>query len=124
MTVSPPRPFLYADTSGAEDPRVEVVRGDLTEGGHGSQEYVVTGVELVSVGDRVVTVAGARGRESALLELTEEQAVAQRWAAGHPEDVIGFPLEVYGHAPEGGRTVADTVEKVTGAVGVAFVEVP
>ncbi|MFE3169856.1 hypothetical protein [Streptomyces sp. NPDC059224] len=71
-----------------------------------------------------MTVAGARGRESALLQLTEEQAVAQRWAAEHPEDVIGFLLEVYGHAPEVGRTVADTVEKVTGAVGVAFVEVP
>lgn len=92
----------------------------LTEEGHGSQEYVITGPELLTVGDKVATIAAARGRDIALVELTEEEAVAQWRAAGHPEDVIGFLLEAYGNTPEVGRTVADTVEKVTGRPARTF----
>lgn len=86
----------------------------LTEEGHGGQEYVITGPEVLTVGDKVAAIAAARGRDIALVELTEEQAVAQWRAAGRPEEVIGFLLEVYGNTPEAGRTVIDTVEKVTG----------
>ncbi len=92
----------------------------LTEEGHGGQEYVITGPELLSAGDKVKTIAAARGREIALVELTEEQAVTQWRAAGHPEDVIGFLIEAYGNTPEVGRTVVDTVEKVTGRPARTF----
>lgn len=92
----------------------------LTEEGHGRQEYVITGPELLTVTDKVAALAAARGREIALVELTEEQAVAQWRAAGHPEDVIGFLLEAYGNTPEVGRTVAATVEKVTGRPARTF----
>ena len=92
----------------------------LTEEGHGGQEYVITGPELLTVADKVATIATARGRDITLVELTEEQAVAQWRAAGHPEDVIGFLLEVYGNTPEAGRTVVDTVEKVTGRPARTF----
>ncbi|SDP05139.1 Uncharacterized conserved protein YbjT, contains NAD(P)-binding and DUF2867 domains [Streptomyces sp. cf386] len=92
----------------------------LTEEGHGGQEYVITGPELLTVADKVATIAAARGREIALVELTEEQAVEQWQAAGHPEDVIGFLLEAYGNTPEVGRTVVDTVEKVTGRPARTF----
>ncbi|MCT7354236.1 NAD(P)H-binding protein [Streptomyces sp. 15-116A] len=92
----------------------------LTEEGHGRQEYVITGPELLTVGDKVETIAAARGRDITLLELTEEQAVAQWRAAGHSEDVIGFLLEAYGNTPEVGRTVADTVQKVTGRPARTF----
>lgn len=94
----------------------------LTEEGHGGQEYVITGPELLTVTDKVAAVAAARGREIALVELTEEQAVAQWRAAGHPEDVIGFLLEAYGNTPEVGRTVVDTVEKVTGRQARTFAQ--
>ncbi|MGI5193571.1 NAD(P)H-binding protein [Streptomyces sp. CA-288835] len=94
----------------------------LTEEGHGGQEYVITGPELLTVGDKVSTIAAARGREITLVELTEEQAVAQWRAAGQPEDVIGFLLEVYGNTPEAGRTVVDTVEKVTGRPARTFAQ--
>ncbi|WP_328440123.1 NAD(P)H-binding protein [Streptomyces sp. NBC_00444] len=92
----------------------------LTEEGHGGKEYVITGPELLTVGDKVATIAAACGREIALAELTEEEAVAQWRAAGHPEDVIGFLLEAYGNTPEVGRTVVDTVEKVTGRPARTF----
>ncbi|WP_031485465.1 SDR family oxidoreductase [Streptomyces bicolor] len=92
----------------------------LTEEGHGGQEYVITGPELLTVADKVATIAAVRGREIALVELTEEQAV-ERWrAAGHPDDVIGFLLEAYGNTPEVGRTVVDTVEKITGRSARTF----
>ncbi|MFD7406956.1 NAD(P)H-binding protein [Streptomyces sp. NPDC059866] len=94
----------------------------LTEEGHGGQEYVITGPELLTVGDKVATIAAARGRQIALVELTEEQAVAQWRAAGHPEDVIGFLIEAYGNTPEAGRTVVDTVEKVTGHPARTFAQ--
>ncbi|MEY9490781.1 uncharacterized protein YbjT (DUF2867 family) [Streptomyces calvus] len=92
----------------------------LTEEGHAGQEYVITGPELLTVGDKVAAIAAARSRDIALVELTEEQAVAQWRAAGHSEDVIGFLLEAYGNTPEVGRTVLDTVEKVTGRPARTF----
>ncbi|MFC9890856.1 NmrA family NAD(P)-binding protein [Streptomyces pilosus] len=94
----------------------------LTEEGHGGQEYVVTGPEALTVGDKVEAIAAARGRPVSLVELTEEEAVAQWRAAGQPEEVIGFLLEVYGNTPEAGRTVLDTVEKVTGRPARTFAQ--
>ncbi|MFB7573420.1 NAD(P)H-binding protein [Streptomyces sp. NPDC056165] len=94
----------------------------LTEEGHGGQEYVITGPELLTVGDKAATIAAARGREIALIELSEEQAIAQWRAAGHSEDVTGFLIEAYGNTPEVGRTVVDTVEKVTGHPARTFAQ--
>ncbi|MFH9002672.1 NAD(P)H-binding protein [Streptomyces afghaniensis] len=94
----------------------------LTEEGHGGQPYVITGPEVLTVGDKVKTIAEAAGREIALVELTEEQAVEGWRAAGLPEDVIGFLLEAYGNTPEVGRTVAGTVEEVTGRPARTFAQ--
>ncbi|MDX3517691.1 NAD(P)H-binding protein [Streptomyces scabiei] len=94
----------------------------LTEKGHAGQEYVITGPELLTVGDKVAAIAAARGREITLTELTEEQAVARWRAAGHPDEVIGFLVEAYGNTPEVGRTVVDTVERVTGNPARTFAE--
>ncbi|MYS94517.1 MULTISPECIES: NAD(P)H-binding protein [Streptomyces] len=94
----------------------------LTEEGHAGQEYVITGPEVLTVADKVKTIAAAVGREIALVELTEEQAVEQWRAAYLPEDVIGFLLEVYGNTPEAGRTVSGTVEKVTGRPARTFAQ--
>jgi uncharacterized protein YbjT (DUF2867 family) len=94
----------------------------LTEEGHGGQEYVITGPEVLTVGDKVAALSAAVGREIALVELTEEQAVAAWRAAYLPEDVIGFLLEAYGNTPEVGRTVSGTVEKVTGRPARTFAQ--
>ncbi|MFD7817972.1 NAD(P)H-binding protein [Streptomyces sp. NPDC059785] len=94
----------------------------LTEEGHGGREYVITGPELLTVGDKVAALAAARGREIALVELTEEEAV-ERWrASGMPEDVIGFLRVAYGDTPEVGRTVVGTVEQVTGRPARTFAQ--
>ncbi|MET9368876.1 NAD(P)H-binding protein [Streptomyces griseoflavus] len=94
----------------------------LTEEGHGRQEYVITGPEALTVRDKVDAIAGARGRPVSLVELSEEEAVARWRAAGQPEEVIGFLFDVYGNTPEAGRTVLDTVEKVTGRPARTFTQ--
>ncbi|PNG18682.1 NmrA family NAD(P)-binding protein [Streptomyces cahuitamycinicus] len=94
----------------------------LTQEGHGGQEYVITGPEVLTVGDKVKTIAAAVGREITLVELTQQQALAQWRAAGLPEDVVGFLLEAYGNTPEVGRTVSGAVEKVTGRPARSFAQ--
>ncbi|MEU0372108.1 NAD(P)H-binding protein [Streptomyces sp. NPDC006283] len=94
----------------------------LTEDGHGGREYVITGPQVLTVEDKVDTIAAARGRKIRLVELSEEQAVAQWKAAGQSEEVIGFLLDVYGNTPVEGRTVVDTVEKVTGRPARTFTQ--
>ncbi|WP_435849160.1 NAD(P)H-binding protein [Streptomyces lavendulocolor] len=94
----------------------------LTEDGHAGQEYLVTGPELLTVRDKVDAIAAARGRAVRLVELSEEEAVARWRAEGRPQDVIDFLLEVYGDTPPEGRTVLDTVEKVTGRPARTFAE--
>lgn len=94
----------------------------LTEEGHGGQSYVVTGPEVLTLRDKVAALGAARGREIRLVELTEEEAVGQWRAAGLDEYVIGFLLEAYGNTPEVGRTVADTVRRVTGRPARTFAQ--
>ncbi|MFC5802113.1 NAD(P)H-binding protein [Streptomyces formicae] len=99
-----------------------VAAAALTEEGHGGQSYVVTGPEVLTLQDKVDAIAAARGRAVALVELTPEEAV-ERWrAAGLPQDVIGFLTGVYGNTPPEGRTVAGTVEQVTGRPARTFAE--
>ncbi|OAL17051.1 hydroxylase [Streptomyces noursei] len=94
----------------------------LTEDGHAGQEYLVTGPELLTVRDKADAIAAARGRAVRLVELSEAEAVARWRAEGRPQDVIDFLLEVYGDTPPEGRTVLDTVEKVTGRPARTFAE--
>ncbi|MGI5481625.1 NAD(P)H-binding protein [Streptomyces lavendofoliae] len=92
----------------------------LTEEGHAGQEYLITGPEVLTLHDKADAIAAARGREIRLVELSEAEAVGQWRAAGRPQDVIDFLLEMYRDTPPEGRTVLDTVEKVTGRPARTF----
>ncbi|MFJ8588497.1 NAD(P)H-binding protein [Streptomyces sp. NPDC093595] len=92
----------------------------LTEDGHAGQEYLVTGPEVLTLRDKTEAIAAARGRAVRLVELSEAEAVARWRAEGRPQDVIDFLLDVYGNTPVEGRTVLDTVEKVTGRPARTF----
>ncbi|MFJ9624773.1 NAD(P)H-binding protein [Streptomyces sp. NPDC101181] len=94
----------------------------LTEDGHGGQVYLITGPQALTVGDKVAAVAAARGADIELVELTEEQALESWRANGMPEDVIGFLIGVYRDTPPEGRTVTDTVRKVTGRPARTFAQ--
>lgn len=86
----------------------------LLEPRHEGQSLVVTGPEVLTVRDKVATLATALGRPVPLRELSQDEAVRSWREQGHGDDVIGFLLEVYGDTPEAGRTVTDTVPRVTG----------
>ncbi|MBM7056676.1 NAD(P)H-binding protein [Streptomyces durocortorensis] len=94
----------------------------LTEDGHGGQEYLVTGPQALTLGDKTAAIAAARGADVELVELTEEQALEGWRANGMPEDVIAFMIDVYRDTPPEGRTVVDTVEKVTGRPARTFAQ--
>ncbi|MFI1014301.1 NAD(P)H-binding protein [Streptomyces sp. NPDC020965] len=94
----------------------------LSEDGHGGQEYLITGPQALTIKDKTETLATARSRPIRLVELSPEEAVAEWRAAGQPEDVIEFLIDVYGNTPEAGRTVIDTVAKVTGRPARTFAE--
>ncbi|NED03981.1 NAD(P)H-binding protein [Streptomyces sp. SID6648] len=94
----------------------------LTEDGHGGQEYLVTGPQALTVRDKTADIAAARGADVELVELTEEQALETWRGQGMPEDVIAFLIDVYRDTPPEGRTVLDTVEKVTGRPARSFAQ--
>ncbi|GGZ13950.1 nucleotide-diphosphate-sugar epimerase [Streptomyces inusitatus] len=94
----------------------------LTEDGHGGQEYVLTGPQALTVADKTETLAAARGGAIRLVELTEEEALVRWRAAGQSDEVIDFLLMVYRDTPPVGRTVVDTVERVTGRPARTFAE--
>ncbi|MGY5068643.1 NAD(P)H-binding protein [Streptomyces griseus] len=94
----------------------------LTEDGHGGQEYLVTGPQVLTVRDKTAAVGAARGADVELVELTEEQARESWRGQGMPEDVIAFLIGVYRDTPPEGRTVIDTVEKVTGRPARTFAQ--
>lgn len=99
-----------------------VAAAALTEDGHGGQEYLITGPQALTVGDKTAVIAAARGADVELVELTEEQALEAWRGQGMPEDVIAFLIDVYRDTPPEGRTVLDTVEKVTGRPARTFAQ--
>ncbi|MCI4041602.1 NAD(P)H-binding protein [Streptomyces sp. TRM75563] len=99
-----------------------VAAAALTEYGHGGQEYLVTGPQVLTVRDKAAAIGAVRGTDVELVELTEEQALESWRGQGMPEDVIAFLIDVYRDTPPEGRTVLDTVEKVTGRPARTFAQ--
>jgi uncharacterized protein YbjT (DUF2867 family) len=94
----------------------------LTEEGHSSQTYTITGPEALTPLQVTDTIAKAIEREVAFVEQTEQEA-RQQWAAeGYPEYMIEFFVEVWGNTPAIGYTVVDTVERVTGKPARSFAQ--
>ncbi|QDQ11359.1 SDR family oxidoreductase [Streptomyces spectabilis] len=86
----------------------------LTEEGHAGEEYLITGPQALTIRDKVAAIAGARGRDVELVELSEEEAAERMRAEGQDEYTIAWLLDVYKNTPPEGRTVVDTVQRVTG----------
>ncbi|MDT0446101.1 NmrA family NAD(P)-binding protein [Streptomyces johnsoniae] len=91
-----------------------VAAAALTADGHGGQEYWLTGPEVLTVRDKVRTLAEVLGREVRYIELSREEAVAQWRGAGFSDGDIAFFLAVRTDPSAGGYTVLPTVERVTG----------
>lgn len=86
----------------------------LTTEGHGGQVYTITGPQVVTTREKVAIIAEVLGREVPFEELTEEEFRAGLIAQGWQEQGADWMTGVRKNTPEIGRTVVDTVERVTG----------
>ncbi|GIG66590.1 NAD(P)H-binding protein [Phytomonospora endophytica] len=94
----------------------------LTQDGHAGQTYTITGPEALTIRDKVTVLAEALGRDLTLVELTEEQVLAQLLAEGWDEGSAAWMVDVRKNTPEIGYTVVDTVERVTGRPARTFAQ--
>ncbi|MER5935264.1 NAD(P)H-binding protein [Streptomyces sp. NPDC002054] len=91
-----------------------VVAIALTEDGHAGQDYLITGPQALTVRDKVAAIAAAVGREIRLVELSEDEVAAQHSADGLDEATVAWLIDIFKNTPPEGKTVIDTVERVTG----------
>lgn len=92
----------------------------LANGGYAGEHLMITGPEALTLRQRIAILAEAVGRDIGLVELTEHEA-RDKWAAeGYPAEVVDFFVSVYRDTPEEGRTVTDTVRRVTGRSARSF----
>ncbi|MBB5953526.1 uncharacterized protein YbjT (DUF2867 family) [Saccharothrix tamanrassetensis] len=105
----------------------------LTGEGHHGKTYPLTGPELLTPRVKLRHLADATGRDLVFEELTPEQARALwtehppalqifRIAPGGPAEKADFVLRLYGDIPAEGRTLTDTVERVTGRPARTFAQ--
>ncbi|MFF0739521.1 NAD(P)H-binding protein [Streptomyces sp. NPDC004111] len=92
----------------------------LSEAGHAGREYTITGPQALTVRDKVAALAAATGREIRLVELSEEEAADGYRAEGLDEDTVAWMIDIFKNTPPEGRTVNDTVERVTGRPARTF----
>ncbi|MGQ3480212.1 NAD(P)H-binding protein [Paenibacillus sp. TY11] len=95
----------------------------LTEEGHSSRIYNLTGPEALSPRNMVKQISEVVGRPIKLIELTEEQ-VRQEWKEqGYDDEFINyFIIEMGKNPPADAYTVLSTVEEVTGNPARTFAQ--
>ncbi|SDE56621.1 NAD(P)H-binding protein [Glycomyces harbinensis] len=94
----------------------------LLDGGYDEQFLLITGPEVVTIREKVRILSEAIGREIEFTELTVEEAHAKWRGEGMNDGVIAFLTEALGNTPEEGKTVVDTVERITGRRARGFAE--
>ncbi|RRR95789.1 NmrA family NAD(P)-binding protein [Glycomyces terrestris] len=94
----------------------------LLDGGYDGETLVITGPEVLTMQDKVRLIGDAIGREVEYVELTVDEARDKWRGEGFHEGMIAFLLEALGNTPVEGKTVADTVERVTGRPALTFAQ--
>ncbi len=94
----------------------------LLDGGQDEQDLVITGPEVLTMHDKVRIIGEAIGREVEFVELTKEEAREKWTGEGMHEGLIAFLFEALGNTPPEGKTVADTVERITGRPARTFAQ--
>ncbi|MEV4399550.1 NmrA family NAD(P)-binding protein [Nonomuraea sp. NPDC049607] len=94
----------------------------LTESGHGSRTYVLTGPRAITLKEKVAVLGEAIGKDVEFVELTVDEARAKWRADGMGEQTIEFLVGALGNTPEVGYTVVPTVREVTGRDARDFAE--
>ncbi|AXB45210.1 NAD(P)H-binding protein [Amycolatopsis albispora] len=94
----------------------------LLNPGHNGREYVLSGLEVLTVPDKIAQLSAATGRDIRFVELTEEQARARLRDMGASPEAVDHVIGWYADPPVEGYTVVDTVERVTGRPARTFAQ--
>ena len=100
-----------------------VAAAALTEEGHASAEYTLTGGHALTFGEVADAIGETAGREVRYLDVTPEEMRRVIVETGIPEDYVGMLLDLF----EGIRAgwvapVSDAVERVLGRSPISFAE--
>jgi uncharacterized protein YbjT (DUF2867 family) len=111
----------------------------LTQDGHAGQTYIITGPEVLTPREKIRIIGEATGRDLRFEEMTPEQTRKEWVGEGRLPDRLIFQafaataalgdaqlveilLRLYGEPNELGRTVTDTVRRVTGRPARTFAQ--
>ncbi|SDL72750.1 Uncharacterized conserved protein YbjT, contains NAD(P)-binding and DUF2867 domains [Glycomyces sambucus] len=103
------------------DPRdiAEVAATVLTEDGHSSRIYMLSGPELVSPSMQAEAIGAAIGEPVAFIEQTREAAYEQ-FLAFWPAEVVEGSLEVMGNPSAAEQRISPEVERLLGRPATTF----
>ncbi|MFV2019651.1 SDR family oxidoreductase [Micromonospora sp. LOL_023] len=97
-----------------------VAASALTEDGHGSRTYPLTGPEALTPQARTRILAEATGQDITFVQLTEEGERARLKGYGYDDDYVEFGIQLATNPPDASGLVLPTVEDVIGRPARTF----
>ncbi|MET9266847.1 NAD(P)H-binding protein [Amycolatopsis sp. NPDC004079] len=94
----------------------------LSTDGHVGRTYELSGPEGVSLAEMVAAIGVALGKPVPFVELTPEEQVAEWVAAGYPEEIASWLLEMFEFTAENPQVPTGVVEELLGRPGVSYAE--
>ena len=95
----------------------------LTETGHAGRFYEITGPQAMTFAEAIGEIAGAIGRDIAVIEISSEDYRAELVRQGVPADHIGLIMYLFTTVLDGRNTsVTDGVQRALGRAPRAFSE--
>ncbi|MCE7010433.1 NAD(P)H-binding protein [Kibdelosporangium philippinense] len=99
-----------------------VAAAALTRSGHSGKQYMVTGPESLTHGEKVRIISQVLGREITYIEMTKEEAIAKWRGCGYSEEYVAFFLDLMENPVEEATVPQPTVELVTGKPARPFAQ--
>ena len=117
-------PFAQAKTAAIDPADIAAVAARaLTEAGHDSKVYPLTGPELLCAADQAETLGAALGRPLRLFDVPPGAAEAAMVESGMPAELAGAVIASMAQAGTGhAMAVLPTVEELTGRPARSFAE--
>ncbi|MGP3971890.1 NmrA family NAD(P)-binding protein [Streptomyces sp. 6N223] len=94
----------------------------LLDDGHAGHAYNITGPEALTTRERLAILSRAIHRDISFVPITHEQAVDRLVATGVSRADAEYVIGWYADPGDAGKTVVDTVERVTGRPARTFAQ--
>jgi hypothetical protein len=97
-----------------------VAASALTEDGHGSRTYPLTGPDALTPQERTRILAEATGQDITFVQLTEDGERARLKGYGYDDDYVEFGIQLATNPPDASGVILPTVQEVTGRPARTF----